>query len=77
MARSLMGGRKKVFHIVVEPAEDSPGKWYLATSPDLPGLVTQGKGLDDTVANVKDAIRAYFDGKPPAHSLDVRVAVSV
>lgn len=72
-----MGGRKKVFRILVEPAEDSPGEWYVATSPDMPGLVTQGKGLDDTIANVKDAILAYFDGKPPAHSLDVRVAVSV
>ncbi|MFA5896692.1 MAG: type II toxin-antitoxin system HicB family antitoxin [Thermoplasmata archaeon] len=68
---------KRTFHITLEPAEDEPTDWYVATSRDLPGLVTQGKGIDDTVANVKDAIVAYFDGRPPAYSLDVRVVVPV
>lgn len=72
-----MGAMRKVVRIVLEPAEDRPTEWYVATSPDLPGLVTQGKGIDETVANVKDAIAAFFDGKPPAHTLDVRVVVPV
>lgn len=63
--------------VILELAEDRPTEWYVATSPDLPGLVTQGKGLDDTVANVKDAIAAFFDGRPPAYSLEVRVVVPV
>ncbi len=72
-----MSAPRKVLLVVLEPAEDRPTEWYVATSPDLPGLVTQGKGLDDTVANVKDAIAAFFDGRPPAYSLEVRVVVPV
>jgi predicted RNase H-like HicB family nuclease len=72
-----MGAPRKVLLVVLEPAEDRPTEWYVATSPDLPGLVTQGKGLDDTVANVKDAIAAFFDGRPPVYSLEVRVVVPV
>jgi len=72
-----MSAPRKVFRAVLEPAEDRPTEWYVATSPDLPGLVTQGKGLDDTVANVKDAIVALFNGRPPAYSLEVRVVVPV
>jgi|GEM_PF-2638968 len=72
-----MSARRKVFRIVLEPGEEEPTDWYVATSPDLPGLVTQGKGIDETVANVKDAISAFYDGNPPAYSLEVRVVVPV
>ena len=75
--RPPMASRRRVFKIVLEPAEDEPTEWYTATSPTLPGLVTQGKGLDEAVANVRDAISAYFGGKPPAYSLEVRVVVPV
>jgi|GEM_PF-2597039 len=34
---------RKVFRIVLEPGEEQPTAWYVATSPDLPGLVVQGK----------------------------------
>lgn len=72
-----MSAPRKVLRVVLEPAEDRPTEWYVATSPDFPGLVTQGKGLDETVANVKDALAAFFDGRPPAYSLEVRVVVPV
>ncbi|MGI0148990.1 MAG: type II toxin-antitoxin system HicB family antitoxin [Thermoplasmata archaeon] len=72
-----MSALRNVLRVVLEPAEDRPTEWYVATSPDLRGLVTQGKGIDETVANVKDAIEALFDGKPPAYSLEVRVVVPV
>ena len=65
----------KIFRIDLKAAEDEPTNWYVATSRDLAGLVTQGKGIDDTIANVKDAIRAYFDGHPPHHLLEVRIVV--
>jgi len=71
-----MTARRKVFKIVLEPAEDMPTEWYVATSPNLPGLVTQGKGFDETVDNVKDAISALFHGRPPAHILEVKVLVA-
>jgi len=63
--------------VVLEPAEDSPTEWYVATSPNLRGLVTQGKGVDDTIENVKDAIEALFKGKPPEYTLEVKVLVPV
>ena len=72
-----MARRRRVFRIVIEPAEETPTEWYMATSPDLPGLATQGRGLDETLAMVKDAILAYFDLKPPAYALDIRVLVPV
>ena len=77
MGTSIMVRPRKVFNIVTEPAEDTPTEWYMATSPDLPGLVTQGKGVDETIEMVKDAILAYFDPKPPAYTLDIRVVVPV
>ena len=71
-----MAARRKVFKIVLEPAEDTPTEWYVATSPSLPGLVTQGRGFDETIENVKDAISALCRGKPPAYTLEVKVLVA-
>ena len=71
----LVATRRKVYRIVLEPAEDTPSDWYVATSPNVPGLVTQGKGFDETIANVKDAISALFKGKPPSYTLEVKVLV--
>ncbi len=70
-----MRAARRIFTVILEPAEERPSDWYVATSPDLPGLVTQGKGLDDTVGNVKDAVSAYFGGNPPLYALEVRVIV--
>jgi len=75
MSTSDMARRRKVFRILIEPAKDTPTEWYMATSPDLPGLVTQGRGLDGTIEMVRDALIAYFEGRPPAHALDIRVSV--
>ncbi len=72
-----MRPRRKLFHVVLEPGEDKESEWFVATSPDLPGLVTQGRGIDETVENVKDAISAFHDGHPPTYTLEVRVVVPV
>ncbi len=69
--------RRRRIRAVLEPAEDEPTEWYVATSPDLPGLVTQGRGIDETVANVKDAISAYFEDDPPPYFLELRIVMSV
>jgi len=35
---------------------------YTVTVPSLPGLVTEGKDLDDARDMAKDAIRCYIEG---------------
>jgi len=35
---------------------------YTVTVPALPGLVTEGKGLEDARDMAKDAIRCYVEG---------------
>ncbi|WP_250123811.1 type II toxin-antitoxin system HicB family antitoxin [Chroococcidiopsis sp. CCMEE 29] len=42
---------------------------YVATVPELPGCMSQGKTLDEAVTNIKDAITGYLHvqamhGKP-------------
>ena len=41
-------------------ANESGG--YTVTVPSLPGLVTEGKDLDDARDMAKDAIRCYIEG---------------
>jgi predicted RNase H-like HicB family nuclease len=48
---------------------DPEYKGYVADVPELPGCMSQGKTLDEAVANVRDAIRGYLrvldkHGKP-------------
>ena len=33
---------------------------YVASVPELPGCVSQGKTLDETIENIKDAIKGYL-----------------
>ncbi len=35
---------------------------YTVTVPSLPGLVTEGKNLEDARSMAKDAIRCYIEG---------------
>ena len=35
--------------------------WFVATSPDLPGLVTEAKSYEDLLENINDAILTYHD----------------
>lgn len=35
--------------------------WFVATSPELPGLITQAKSQEELLDNVNDAILSYFD----------------
>lgn len=33
---------------------------YVASVPELPGCVSQGKTLDEAIENIKDAIKGYL-----------------
>ncbi len=35
---------------------------YTVTVPALPGIVTQGRDLDDAIARARDAIRCHVNG---------------
>ena len=35
--------------------------WFIVTSPELPGLITEGRNGDELLGMVNDAILTYFD----------------
>jgi predicted RNase H-like HicB family nuclease len=47
--------------VVLHPAEDG-GYW--ATVPVLPGCVSEGDTLDETLANIREAIVCYLEAPP-------------
>lgn len=46
------------FLVVVEKAENN----FSAYSPDLPGCVATGKTIEETTANMREAVRMHIDG---------------
>jgi predicted RNase H-like HicB family nuclease len=53
--------RKKIYQFtaIFEKNEDGG---YTITVPSLPGLVTEGKDLEEAKKMVEDAIRCYLEG---------------
>ena len=56
------------FTVLLIPDVDEGG--YTATVPVLPGCITEGNSLEETMENVRDAIRLYLedlaaDGQAP------------
>ncbi|NUQ61706.1 MAG: type II toxin-antitoxin system HicB family antitoxin [Pirellulales bacterium] len=41
------------YHVVFTTIEDG---WIMATVPELPGAVTQGRDLNEARANIKEAV---------------------
>lgn len=39
---------------------DQEYQGYVASVPELPGCMSQGKTLDEAVSNIKDAITGYL-----------------
>ena len=71
---------KAYYRIVIEKDEDGA---YIATVPQLPGCVSEGKTRKEALRNVKDAIEGYLESLrkhkepvPPPISEDI-VAVTV
>jgi predicted RNase H-like HicB family nuclease len=52
-------GRAYEYTVFFEANENSG---YTVTVPALPGLVTEGKNLEDARRMAKDAIRCYIEG---------------
>lgn len=52
---------KHIIQIYISKGE----KYYVAEGVDL-SIVTQGKTLDELVANVKEAIELHLEGENPA-----------
>ncbi len=44
---------KREYEVIYQPIEDG---WVMATVPDLPGAVTQGKDLAEAREMIKDAV---------------------
>ena len=43
--------------VVIYPGEDG---YWVAECPSLPGSVSQGSTKEETIANIKEAIRVYI-----------------
>ena len=57
-----MGARRYVIQAVVYPGDEGG---YVAECLDL-AVVTQGKTLDETAQNLREAIRLHLEGEDPA-----------
>ena len=49
---------KHEYSVVYTPIEDG---WYMASVPELPGAVTQGKTLDEAREMIKDAVELLLE----------------
>lgn len=49
---------KVTFHLELNPG---PDQVYTVTSPDIPGLVTEGSTSEEIARNVQDAINGLID----------------
>lgn len=68
-----MNGLKFSRQVIIEP-DESGG--YVVSCPSLPGCHSQGETIDESLANIREAIELYLevleeDGKPiPPDSLE-------
>lgn len=49
---------KHEYEVVYQEIEDG---WIMATVPDLPGAVTQGKGMDEARTLIKEVIELVLE----------------
>ena len=59
MAKKYLKKKVYKFTAIFEKNEDGG---YTVTVPSLPGLVTEGKDLEEARKMVEDAIRCYLEG---------------
>lgn len=66
-----MTGKRIVYPIIVSEYDDD-GHYFVATSPNIPGMVTQGDTLSDVVYWAEDAIATMIAGEeyPPQDPTD-------
>ena len=46
------------YTVILEPNQDDPG--YTATVPALPGCISAGETIEDTLENARDAIELWI-----------------
>ena len=51
----------RLFPVIVE--EDEAG-FFVASNPALPGCYSQGKSMEEALANVREATEACLDDRP-------------
>lgn len=67
-----------IYQVYIEKGEDSG---YVAHCPAIPGCHSQGVTLEETIENIKDAIRGCIEAlgqdliTPPQTALTLQVAV--
>ncbi len=49
---------RREYQVIFQQIEDG---WIMATVPDLPGAVTQGKDIDEARDNIKEAIQLVLE----------------
>ncbi|MFM7579575.1 MAG: type II toxin-antitoxin system HicB family antitoxin [Microcystaceae cyanobacterium] len=47
--------------VILEPSEEGG---YTVTVPALPGCISEGDSLDETIANIQEAIELYLESAP-------------
>ncbi|MFC6165655.1 type II toxin-antitoxin system HicB family antitoxin [Lactiplantibacillus dongliensis] len=53
--------KKVVYPIIAEAFNDEDGHYYVASSPNLPGMVTQGDTLNELAVQAEDAIATILE----------------
>ena len=49
---------KREYEVIYQEVEDG---WIMATVPDLPGAVTQGKDMDEARAMIREAVELLLE----------------
>ena len=72
---------KREYEVIYQEVEDG---WIMATVPDLPGAVTQGKDMDEARAMIREAVelllesyRANAQNEAPPGAVCERLTVDV
>jgi len=60
----------RTFHIILEHDEDG---WIVASCPELPGCVSQGRTVAEAMANVHEAIQVSLETRRK-HGLPIDLA---
>ena len=63
---------KHVFPVIVERDE---GGYYVATNPSLPGCYSQGRSMEEALANVREATETCLGDRTDLKPSDISVHV--
>lgn len=55
--------KRLVYPIIATAYNDEDGHYYVATSPNIKGMVTQGDTMADIAYQAEDAIATMLDGE--------------